>query len=252
SLPGQGALVTQLSTLDRAELTAWLTRVTQTIDRSLRDTVRAEALLLLSAELDGATASVPVLAQLALLDDCLRVAHFAIEADGRIEPDELARVTDLIQLAAPKYFAVLPRYESFDEGAPTPEEVERFFVAHRDDTGAFGYAGESTWRGLHLVRLVERRTRNAAPLRELERMLVRIMDEVFAGRASAVERDARRKLRDLFEPPPSSADDGGGSNRSRSLRRASRSTALARPANTSSMIRTSMRSSSRSGAALRV
>jgi GTPase SAR1 family protein len=199
--------VTQLSTLDRAELTAWLTRVTQTIDRSLREPWRGEALLQLRDGAGGATASVPVLAQLALLDDCLRVAHLAIEADGQIDRDELARVTDLIQLAAPKYFAVLPRYESFDEGAPTPEEAERFFIAHRDDTGAFGYASESTWRGLHLARLVERRTRNAAPLRELERMLVRIMDEVFAGRASAVERDARRKLRDLFEPPPSLAAD---------------------------------------------
>jgi len=32
-------------------------------------------------------------------------AHTAIEADGQIEPAELARVTDLVQLAAPKYFA---------------------------------------------------------------------------------------------------------------------------------------------------
>ena len=43
--------MTQLSTLDLAELTAWLTRVTQTIDRSLRDAVRADALALLRAGL---------------------------------------------------------------------------------------------------------------------------------------------------------------------------------------------------------
>jgi DNA helicase HerA-like ATPase/energy-coupling factor transporter ATP-binding protein EcfA2 len=199
--------VTQLSNLDRAELTAWLTRVTQTIDRSLRDTVRADALAMLRADLDGTTASVAILAQLALLDDCLRVAHQAVDSDGAIDPDPLARIADLIQVAAPKYFAVLPRYESFDEGATTLEEVERFFALHRDDTGAFGYASETTWRGLHLARHVERHTRNAAPLRELERMLVRIMDEVFAGRASAVERDARRRLRDLFEPPPVAGAD---------------------------------------------
>ncbi|HET7504733.1 MAG TPA: AAA family ATPase, partial [Kofleriaceae bacterium] len=199
--------MTQLSTLDRAELTAWLTRVTQTIDRSLRDTVRAEALALLRSDLDGTTASVPVLAQLALLDDCLRVAHLAIEADGRIEPEELARVNDLVQVAAPKYFSVLPRYESFDEGAATPEEVERFLVVHRGDDGAFGYASRATWRGLHLARHVERHTRNAAPLRELERMLARIMDEVFAGRSTKVEQDARRRLRDLFEPPPAAGAD---------------------------------------------
>jgi energy-coupling factor transporter ATP-binding protein EcfA2 len=199
--------VTQVSTLDRAELTAWLTRVTQTIDRSLRDAVRAQALAALRDGLDGATASVPVLAQLALLDDCLRVAHLAIEADGTIEPDELARVAALVEVAAPKFFAVLPRYEEFDDGATTPAEIERFLVLHRGDDGAFGYAAPATWRGLALVRHVERHTHNAAPLRDLERMLVRIMDDVFAGRARQVERDARRRLRDLFEPPPTAGDD---------------------------------------------
>ena len=199
--------MTQISTLDRAELTAWLTRVTQTIDHSLREAVRAEALAVLRAGLDGATASVPVLAQLALLDDCLRVAHMAIEADGQIEPAELLRVTDLVQLAAPKYFAVLPRYESFDDGAVTPDEVERFLVVHRADDGAFGYASADVWRGLALARHVERHTRNAAPLRELERMLARIMDEVFAGRSTKIERDARRRLRELFEPPPVAGAD---------------------------------------------
>ncbi|MBC7974084.1 MAG: DUF853 family protein, partial [Myxococcales bacterium] len=198
--------MTQLFTLDRGELTGWLTRVTQTIDRSLREAVRAEALALLRAGLDGTTASVAILAQLALLDDCLRVAHLAIDLDGVMEPDELARVTDLIQLAAPKYFAVLPRYESFDEAAPSAEEVARFLAAHRADDGAFGYAG-TPWRGLALARHVERHTRNAAPLRELERMLVRIMDAVFAGRSSEREEDARRRLRELFEPPPVTGDD---------------------------------------------
>src|SRR5262249_31239486 len=185
----------QLSTLDRAELTAWLTRVTQTIDRSLRDAARSRALAALRAGTEGATASVPVLAQLALLDDCLRVAHLAIEADGRIEPDELSRVSALVQVAAPKYFAVLPRYEEFDDGATTPDQIERFLVLHRSDDGAFGYAGTDPWRGLALVRYVERHTHNAAPLRDLERMLVRIMDDVFAGRAGELERDARRRLR---------------------------------------------------------
>jgi len=198
--------VTQLSTLDHAELTAWLTRVTQTIDRSLRDAARAEALVLLRAGTGGATASVPVLAQLALLDDCLRVAHLAIEADGQIDPDEIARVSALVQVAAPKYFAVLARYESFGDGATTPDDVVRFLVLHRSDDGPFGYGGPP-WRGLALVRHVDYHTHNAAPLRDLERMLVRIMGDVFAGRATPVERDARRRLRDLFEPPPSEGKD---------------------------------------------
>jgi hypothetical protein len=200
--------MTQLTQLDTAELTAWLTRVTQAIDRSLRDTLRAEALAQLAVDLAGAKVGLPVLAQLALLDDCLRVAHLAIEADGFVEPEELERVADLVSIAAQKYFQVLPHYESFGDGAATPDEVERFLVAHRADAGAFGFANATAWRGLHLARHVERYTRNASPLRDLERMLVRIMDAVFGDRSTEVERDAQRRLRDLFEPPaPAGAVD---------------------------------------------
>ena len=199
--------MTQLTTLDTAEITTWLTRVTQTIDRSLRDGARTEALAALGAGLEGTRVSLPVLSQLALLDDCLRVAHLAIEADGRIERDELARVADLVRIAATKYFYVLPLYESFDEGATTPAEVERFLRTHRADRAPYGYLDASHWRGLHLVRLVEHATHNASPLREHERMLARIMDEVFAGRATEVEREARRKLRALFERPLADGTD---------------------------------------------
>lgn len=201
----------QLTKLDEAELAAWLTRVTQAIDRSLHDLARAEAVMQLSVDLAGTKVGLPVLAQLALLDDCLRVAHLALEADGYVENDELDRVAPLASIAAQKYFQVLPRYESFGEsfgdGAATPDEMERFLVVHRADTGAYGYANETAWRGLHLARLVERHTRNASPLRDLERMLVRIMDAVFDGRHSDVERDAHRRLRDLFEPPAAAGAD---------------------------------------------
>ncbi len=200
--------MTSLTQLDAADLTAWLTRVTQAIDRSLRDTLRIEAAAELGVDLAGAKVGLPVLAQLALLDDCLRVAHLAIEADGYAEPEELERAAPLVSVAAQKYFQVLPRYESFGDGAATPDEVERFLVAHRADGGAFGYANETAWRGLHLARLVERHTRNASPLRDLERMLVRVMDAVFGDRQTEIERDARARLRDLFEPPaPTGAAD---------------------------------------------
>ena len=199
--------MTQLTSLDAAEITTWLTRVTQTIDRSLRDGARTEALAALGAGLEGTKVSLPVLAQLALLDDCLRVAHLAIEADGRIEHDELARVSELVRVAAGKYFYVLPLYESFDEGTTTPAEVARFLRTHRADPAAYGYLNPSHWRGLDLVRLVEHATHNASPLREHERMLARIMDEVFAGRATEVEREARRKLRALFERPLAEGTD---------------------------------------------
>ena len=178
----------QVAPLDAAEVTAWLTRVAQTIDRGLRDPARAEAIRALRDEQAGtAKLGLPVLAQLALLADCLRVAHLAIQADGKTEPEELARVADLVRVAASKYFFALPRYEAFEDGAASPAEVVRFLRHHREDDGPFGFARPDAWPGLQLARLVERATRNVSPLREHERMLVRIMDEVFQERATDVE-----------------------------------------------------------------
>jgi DNA helicase HerA-like ATPase len=198
--------MTQLTNLDAAEVTAWLTRVTQTIDRSLREPARGEATAALRAGM-RTRAGLPVLTQLALLADCLRVAHLAIEADGQTDADELARVTELVRVAAEKYFAALPQYEAFGDGATNADEVVSFLRVHRADTGPFGFAHGEAWRGLHLARLVEQHTRNASPLRDHERMLSRIMDEVFGGRATEVERSARRRLRELFEPEAANGTD---------------------------------------------
>ncbi|MBX3156482.1 MAG: DUF2791 family P-loop domain-containing protein [Deltaproteobacteria bacterium] len=192
--------MSQLNAIDTAELTSWLTRVTQTIDRSLREPARSEAIDALRDGIAQAKVALPVLAQLALLDDCLRVAHLALEADGLIEEEELARITDLVRVATPKYFAVLPGYEAFGDAIGT-HDIERFLRQHRADAGPYGYASKDPWRGLALARRIERVTRNASPLREHERMLARIMDEVFAERATDVERSARRRLRELFEQP---------------------------------------------------
>jgi adenylylsulfate kinase-like enzyme len=194
--------VTQIATLDAAEITAWLTRVTQTIDRSLRDSERAAAVAHLRTDLETTKVGLPVLAQLALLDDCLRAAHIALDAGRKevSEPDHVPAVAELVRVALPKYFAVLPEYDSFDEDT-TPGDIDRFFTTHHADKGAFGYRNSTPWRGLVLARHVERTANNTSPLRELERMLVRIMDEVFGGRASKAQHEARRRLRDLFEPP---------------------------------------------------
>src|SRR5690606_22376686 len=118
--------------LDAGELTTWLTRVTQTIDRSLREQARAEAATLLAEGLSLPRLALPVLMQLALLDDCLRVAHLAIEADGKVDTDELARVTDLVRIAASKYFCVLPVYEHVAELTASPSDVTLFLRTHRN------------------------------------------------------------------------------------------------------------------------
>ncbi len=183
--------------LDGDEVATWAARVAQTIDRSLAEPVRAEALAALRDGVGGTRVGLAVLAQLALLDDALRVAQLAFADDvaGVAGVDGLARV------AAAKYFAVLPGYEAFADGVADRADVARFLVHHRDDAGAFGYASATPWRGLALCRTVERVTHNGAPLRDLERMLVRIMDAALADRAGDTARAARRKLREQFDPP---------------------------------------------------
>ncbi len=196
--------MTQLTPLDTKELSAWLTRVTQTIDRSLRDPVRTDLAVSLREGL-GTKVGIAMLTQAALLGDCLRVAHLAVEADGEID-EELARVHDLVKIAAPKFFQLLPAYEGFEDGIASSADVARFMKAHRADSGPFGFGDPRKWRGLELARAVETTTRNAGPLREHESMLARVMDEVFAGKQSDIERNARRELRGFFEttPPPGS------------------------------------------------
>ena len=80
--PG-GSLMSVTTHLDAAEVATWLTRVTQTIDRSLREPVRASRDAVADRPRVALAPALPILIQLALLDDCLRVAHQAIEADGQ-------------------------------------------------------------------------------------------------------------------------------------------------------------------------
>jgi DNA helicase HerA-like ATPase len=204
-------MTNQLAPLDAGELTLWITRLTQTVDRGLREPARSAAAAALRDGLDGHDKlSLAVLIQLAFLSDGLRVAHLAIDADRRIERHELVRVTDLVRVAASKYCFALPLYESFGESfgdafgdpstsAATTEDIARFLRVHREDTGPFGQGRSEAWIGLALARRVEQATRNPGPLQDHERMLVRIMEAVFAGRATPVEQLARRRLRDLFE-----------------------------------------------------
>jgi adenylylsulfate kinase-like enzyme len=197
----------QRSILQATELTAWLTRTTQVIDRSLRDRARASAVAALLSGMSETRAPLSVLAQVALLDDCLRVATLAIDADGVIDREELSHIAELVHLAAGKYFTILPRYESFDDGASNALDVDRFLELYRSDPGPFGHASDTRWRGVALVQTVERITHNGSPLRDHEHMLARIMDVVFDGRATAVEAEARRQLREQFEPPTSEGPD---------------------------------------------
>lgn len=205
--------MTQLVPLNTQEFTQWLTRLTQTVDRSLRDPHRVMATTLLRTGVeDGAPLGLPVLTQLAFLSDCLRVAHLAIDADGKMQRSEVERVAPLARVAASKYCFALPTYESFGdklaeltEGEADIPEIIRFLSTHREDRERFGLKAEDPWVGLQLARLVETTTHNPAPLQDHERMLVRVMDTVFDGRSTDDEKKARRRLRDLFEKRRSAA-----------------------------------------------
>ena len=182
--------------LTTGELIGWLNAITSQLNQGATGPLREELLAELHRDA-GATGPFRVMAGLAILDDCLRVAHLASEADGAIEDHELARTAPLAEIAAPRFFAVLPHYEAFGEPELSTAEIHEFLRVHRAGRPPFG----TPWRGVRLCKRVATHVHHDGTLRDLERMLVRIMDAVFADRDTPTERAARDKLRALFEAP---------------------------------------------------
>jgi len=185
--------------LEARELTAWLNASIHQLNQALAGAARDEVVAELRRETGAERAPFQLLAALAMLDDCLRVAHLAIEADGTVEDEEIARAVPLAEVAAPRYLQVLSHYGDFGEAELSRTELVDFLRTHRDDRGPFGYQAPAAWRGLRLCKRVAEQTQNDAPSRDHERMLVRVMEAVFAGRDTSAERGAREKLRALFE-----------------------------------------------------
>ncbi|MBK9032846.1 MAG: DUF853 family protein [Myxococcales bacterium] len=191
-------MTTTWAPLDTVEIVTWLNAIIGQLHQGATGPVRDELVAELRRD-TGASAPFRILAALALLDDCLRIAHLAAAADGVIEDHEVARTLPLARVAAPRFFALLPQYEAFGEPELSAAELISFMRIHREGRGPFGDPGPSTWRGVRLCKRIAAQSHNEAPARDLERMLVRIMDAVFADRDSASERRARDKLRGLFE-----------------------------------------------------
>jgi hypothetical protein len=131
---------------------------------------------------------------LALLDDCMRVLHRGLEADGVIDADELDHAFPLIYLAAGRYGRSLSRYRDFT--GLDSEDATRFLATHHDDARPFGLASsETAWLGLDLCAGAARATGVVEVLDEYERMALRLMDELIsAGGVTAAERDVRDRL----------------------------------------------------------
>jgi energy-coupling factor transporter ATP-binding protein EcfA2 len=191
--------------LDRDELAAWLMQVTRRIDHAVARGARARSELLahLRAGLDGTTAGLARLTQLAVVSDCVRVAQLAAEAFGGEGPDLVV----LVDLAAPAYFMVLTAYDAFADGASTPDAIGQFLAIHRGDPGPFGGAS-TAWRGLGLARALEAHGHDGALVRELEIMLAHILDALIADAPAAAGEAAHRRLRAVFTGDATPADVG--------------------------------------------
>jgi len=192
----------------REEIVRWLQQLAGVLDRSLAGEERERIVGELRDAAEAPRASLSTLCTLALLDDCLRVVHMATGADGIVESDEVRRVTSLIAVAATRYAMLRPGYEHVDAADETA--LDEFLRAHRDDRRPFGYGAAAPWRGLGLCRSVAKASGNLTVLDEYERVLVQLMEDVFAGRDSGAERQVRQALDELLHGRPGGATDARG------------------------------------------
>lgn len=192
-------MTTTWAPLQADEIVAWLNTSASQLNQHATGALRDELVAELRRDTGVNRAPFRVLASLALLDDCLRIAHLATDVDGVVDDHEVTATLPLARVAAPRYFAVLPQYEAFGEPDLGDGELIEFLRVHRQDRGPFGNPGPTVWRGVRLCKRVATQAHNPALTHDLERMLARIMDAVFADRDTASERAARDKLRGLFE-----------------------------------------------------
>lgn len=198
---------TSREAIDQLVFDEELTQLTRALVTNLPRPAREETLALLRSDAGEAHLPLHPLAALSLLDDCMRVAHLSVEADGVVEDHELVRVLPLVRVAAPRFFSSLSRYNRFGEVEAGDAEWLDFFRFHRDDPHPFGFANPSSWRGLALCKRVAAISGNDELVRTHERVLTRVMDAVFAGRSSGAERAARDRLRALLDDrEPGSVD----------------------------------------------
>ena len=196
-MSGAALAALHLEPLSMDLLLASLERLARLVDEGLPPAERRRlAELRRDGDLTAVSIRVPdrALVTLALLDDCMRVLHRGLEADGVVDVDELDHAYPLIYLAAGRYGRTLARYRDFT--AVDSEDATRFLATHRDDGRPFGLASsETAWLGLDLCAATARATGAADVLDEYERMALRLMDEVIAaGGVTVAERDVRNRL----------------------------------------------------------
>jgi DNA replication protein DnaC len=93
---------------------------------------------------------VPMVIWQSLYADCLRVVHTAVSADGVINDDEIAALSEFMFTVAHHYAELLPGYRDF--AATDSASIRRFFEHYAIDGGMFGARATLHWPGLTLCR----------------------------------------------------------------------------------------------------
>ena len=182
--------------LDELQLTEDIDLIAAVVERAVPAEQRAR---LLSPALPQLLRVLPdkAMVSLALLADCLQVAHATMIADGRISQDEIDAAFPLLFLASKWYARSIRGYQPFTR--LTHDDSRGFLSAYERDTSPFGYAHRDTrWLGLELCRQAAVAGDGAA-LDVYEQMIVRLLDALArtAG-ASPEEKRARARVEELL------------------------------------------------------
>ena len=182
--------------LDELQLTEDIDMIAAVVERAVPGEQRAE---LLSPAAPQLLRQLPdkAMVSLALLADCLQVAHATMIADGRISQDEIDAAFPLLYLASKWYARSVRGYQPFTR--LTHEDARGFLSAYERDTSPFGYAHRDTrWLGLELCRHAAAAGDGAA-LDVYEQMILRLMDALARVAGTTVEeKRARQRVEELL------------------------------------------------------
>jgi AAA ATPase-like protein len=171
---------------------------------------------LIGADLGSIAARIPsaeqvtpgAVVRLSLLNDTLRVAERALEADGTISAAETRYVGPLVGETHKYLGRIRSTYRELDPGGE--RGVQAFLERHVLDEQKFGGSCRSTaWAGLSLCKRAAELTGDGHFVDEYRSLLVRMLDDLFGDVGSGSEGDKQAVVRELNQlaPPKHAARD---------------------------------------------
>jgi adenylylsulfate kinase-like enzyme len=146
--------------------------------------------------------------RLSLLNDTLRVAERALEADGKISPAGTRYMGPLVGETHKYLGRVRPTYRELDPGGERGVQV--FLEQHAMDEQKFGGSCPSTaWVGLSLCKRATELTGDGHFIDEYRSLLVRMLDDLFGDVAAGSDQNKQAVVRELnrLAPPKHPARD---------------------------------------------